>query len=232
MAEEIDEQYKILAYLDGLEESIGLAEGSNFSQEVIGMIKAAHICLTELEPQLQTGDDYRRLANDVEGLVEKLVEACENGEEGKAKDVVGSLKGKLDNLNLSLGVEKAKNLINGNTYTLVSTADKSGKVDIAFAGSAAIINEKQIIIAQMLLGRTIDNLKENKNAVIIGYKIDEKNVMNSQIARVYCTLVDEVKGGPLFDMVKQEATKEAGPTAAGMIKAVLVFDINEIRASG
>ena len=232
MAEEIDEQYKILAYLDGLEESIGLAEDSNFSQEIKGMIKTAHTCLTELEPQLQTGDDYRRLANDVEGLIEKLVEACENGEEKKAKETVVSLKGKLDNLNLSLGVEKARSLVNGNTYTLISTADKSGKVNVAFAGSAAIINEKQLIIAQMLLGRTVDNLKENKNAVVIGYKVNESNVMNSQIARVYCTLADEVREGPLFDQVKAEATKEAGPTAAGMIKAVFVFDINEIRASG
>ena len=226
LAEEIDEQYN----LDGLEKSVGLAKDNNLSRELIDMIKEAHIFLTELELQLQTSDDYRRLYDDLEGLIASLVEACKYGEQIRAKETVVSIKDKLDNFNLYLGIEKARDLINGNTYTLISTAGKNGKVDIAFVGSAAIIKDKHLIVARMLLGRTVDNLKENKNAVVIGYKINEKNAMDSKIARIYCTLVAEVREGPLFDQVKHKVTKEEGFTAAGMIKSLLVFDINEIRA--
>ncbi|MDY6861954.1 MAG: hypothetical protein SV062_03090, partial [Thermodesulfobacteriota bacterium] len=208
------------------------AKKNGLSEGLIKVIDSIRGDLVELESLLKTKADYQQLQSELEKIIEDLIGSCEKGEEELALGYVKKLEEGINGLKTNLGLDKAKSLINGNGFTLIGTGNEKGKIDIAFAGSATIIDDKQLIISQMMLGRTVDNLKANKNLTVIGFKINEENPMATEIARVYCTLVKEEMEGPFFNQVKQEVSKEAGDKVADLIKRAYLFKIDEIRISG
>lgn len=226
------DQYMLLGYIDDFEGASMAAKKNGLSEGLIKVIDSIRGDLVELESLLKTKADYQQLQSELEKIIEDLIGSCEKGEEELALGYVKKLEEGINGLKTNLGLDKAKSLINGNGFTLIGTGNEKGKIDIAFAGSATIIDDKQLIISQMMLGRTVDNLKANKNLTVIGFKINEENPMATEIARLYCTLVKEEMEGPFFNQVKQEVSKEAGDKVADLIKRAYLFKIDEIRISG
>ena len=227
----MEEHYQILAYIDDLEEARRLAKESNLSSKLIKMIDSVRGDLVELEAILASEKDYQRLAGVVEEPIENLIGSCRKGEEASCGKKAETLQAQVYEMKNSLGLEKAKALINGNGFTLIGTADKKGKVDIAFCGSATIIDEKHVAVAWLLLSRTAENLEANKHATIIGSRISEESPMDTEVARIYCTLAKEEDTGPIFEMMREAIEKEAGKTVADMMRKVYLFKIEEIRIS-
>ena len=227
----MEENYQILAYIDDLEEARRLAKESNLSSKLIKMIDSVRGDLVELEPILTSEKDYQRLAEVVEEPIEYLIGSCRKGEEASCRKKAETLQAQVYEMKNSLGLEKAKALINGNGFTLIGTTDKEGKVDIAFCGSATIIDEKHVAVAWLLLSRTTENLEANKHATIIGSRISEESPMDTEVARIYCTLAKEEDTGPIFEMMREAIEKEAGKTVADMMRKVYLFKIEEIRIS-
>ncbi len=227
----MEEHYQILAYIDDLEEAHRLAQESNLSSKLVKMIDSVRGDLVELAPVLASDKDYQRLAEVVEELIEDLIESCRKGEEASCGKATETLQTQVYEMKNSLGMEKAKALINGNGFTLIGTADKEGKVDIAFCGSATIIDGKHVAVACLLLSRTAENLEANKHATIIGSRISEESPMDTEVARIYCTLAKEEAAGSIFVMMRAAIEKEAGKTVADMMQKVYLFEIKEIRIS-
>ncbi|MDY6974375.1 MAG: hypothetical protein SV775_18980, partial [Thermodesulfobacteriota bacterium] len=126
---------------------------------------------------------------------------------------------------------KARSLINGNGFTLISTSDAKGVANTAFAGSATIIDDERMAVIQLGLGKTIENLKDNRNAMVIGFRINEDNPMGTEMARVYLSLMGDEDSGSLFEKMKEGLKKEAGEGLASMMQRVWVFRIEDIRIS-
>ncbi len=227
----MEEHYQILAYIDDLEEARRLAQESNLSLKVIKMIDSVRGDLVELEPILTSEKDYQELKEVVEAPIEDLIGCCRKGAEASCKKTAETLQTQVYEIKNALGLEKAKALINGNGFTLIGTADKEGKVDIAFCGSATIIDEKHVAVACLLLSRTAENLEANKHATIIGSRISEESPMDTEVARIYCILAKEEDTGPIFEMMRAAIEKEAGKTVADMMRKVYLLKIGEIRIS-
>jgi len=88
-----------------------------------------------------------------------------------------------------------------------------------------------VAVAWLLLSRTAENLEANKHATIIGSRISEESPMDTEVARIYCTLANEEDTGPIFEMMREAIEKEAGKTVADMMRKVYLFKIEEIRIS-
>ena len=230
--DKMSDEYKILGYIDDLENAGSIVQRENLGEDLIKGIESVHDDLVELQPLLQFEEDYQKLKEEVEKPVEELLELCSKGDKGAILKKTEKLQKTVCGSKVAFGVEKARELINGNGFTLISTADKDGKVDIAFAGSATIISDDQLVVANMMLSKTADNLARNKNAVLIGFRLEEDSPMATQVARVYCNLIEDVKGGPLFEQVKEASAKEAGSKVADMINNVYLFKIEDIRIFG
>lgn len=227
----MEEQYQILAYIDDLEEAGRLAQDGDLGSKLIKRIDSIRGDLVELEPFLDTEEACGKLEEVVAEPIEDLIESCRKGEQSVCEKKTEMLQSQVYELKNSLGLEKAKDLINGNGFTLIGTADEEGKVDIAFCGSATIIDEKHIVIAWLLLSRTTENLESNKHATIIGSRISEEDPMATEVARIYCTLAKEEDEGPVFEMMKGALEKEAGKTVANMMRKVYLLKIEEVRVS-
>ena len=89
MEGEIREEYIIFGYMGDLEDAMGLAKKSGISGGTIREIESAHDDLVDLGPLLKSGNDYKRLKDDVEGLVEDLVK---NSREGNEDLILGSAR--------------------------------------------------------------------------------------------------------------------------------------------
>jgi hypothetical protein len=110
----------------------------------------------------------------------------------------------------------------------LSTAGKNGSVDVAYFGSARMVDEKTVVIG---LGhnRTYANLRENPNAVFMimepgGEPTSWKGV------RVYLKMIDHQESGRKLDEFRAELAKKIGEmTAKKMIHAFVELEIQEIR---
>ena len=222
-------EYKILGYIDDLESASSIIEKSSLDVALFKAVESVHDDLVEMQPLLQFEEDYQQLKNKVETPVEELLGLCSKGDKRGISGKTEELQKAVNGLKVVFGIEKAKELINGNGFTLISTADRKGKVDTAFAGSATIISDDQLVIAHMMLSKTADNLSQNKNAIIIGFRLVEDSPMATQVARVYCNLIEEAMEVPLFEQVKEACANEVGKKVADMIKKVYLFNIEDIR---
>jgi transcription elongation factor len=230
MEEEI-RGFRILGYVDDLEEACGLARKGGLSEGLVENIDSIRGDLLELVPLVETEESYFRTENILKEFIEEIIETCKKRDENLCKQITGRLQNGIYELKNLFGLEKAKALINGNGFTLISTADEEGKANTAFCGSATIIDEKHLVAAWLLLGRSIENLKKNRNCTIIGFRINEENPMATEIARVYCILEKEESQGPLFEQMKQALEKEVNKTVAEMMRKIYLFKIEEIRVS-
>lgn len=228
MEQSVDE-YKILGYIDDLESASSIIEKNSLGEDLFKAVESIHDDLVELQPLLQFEEDYQQLRGKMEAPMEDLIGLFSRKDKKGALKKTEELQQAVYGLKVNFGIEQAKELVNGNGFTLISTADKKGKVDTAFAGSATIISDDQLVVAHMMLSKTADNLSQNKNAIIIGFRMVEDSPMATQVARVYCNLIEETTGGPLFEQVKEVCAREAGKKVADMIRKVFLFKIEDIR---
>lgn len=228
---DIDEGYKILAYIDDLEDVYRIAGKRNLPEGLLRSINSLRQDITELDPVLSTEGAHGYFAGEVEEFLDDLVENCREGDEKSISSMVEKIQRRVTAARVRFGLDKARSLINGNGFTLMSTADEKGIVNTAFVGSATIIDDQRLVITQLALGKTIENLNQNKNALVIGFKIDKENPTATEMARVYLILAGTEDRGSLFDQMKAGLKKEAGESVANMMQKVWVFKIEDIRIS-
>lgn len=109
----------------------------------------------------------------------------------------------------------------------LSTADKNGKVNSAYFGSPEMIDEKTIVMGSAK-NRTLSNLQENPHAVFL--VMEPGNTLPQwKGVRIYVKMKDCTTSGPKLDEVKARIARAAGESAAKMIHAAVVFEIDEVR---
>jgi hypothetical protein len=109
----------------------------------------------------------------------------------------------------------------------LSTADKTGEVNVAVFSSPQMVDENTVIMG-IGRNRTFRNLQENRKAVFVVME-PGKTLMDWKGARVYLELMDLESGGGFFDEVKAGIAQAAGKQAADMIHAAVRFRITEVR---
>ena len=110
----------------------------------------------------------------------------------------------------------------------LSTANKAGKVDVAYFGSARMVDEKTVILG---LGhnRSFANLRENPHAVFMIMQPGETPPQWKGV-RVYLKLKEFHESGRKLDEIRAEIAKKVGEmTAQKMIHAYVALEIEEIR---
>ena len=109
----------------------------------------------------------------------------------------------------------------------LSTADKSGNVNVAYFGSPRMVDEKTVFMG---LGnnRTFGNLQDNPNAV---YMIMEpgESVPEWKGVRVYLKMTECETSGEKLDQIRALIAEKGGEKAAKMIHAAVTYEIQEIR---
>lgn len=109
----------------------------------------------------------------------------------------------------------------------LGTADKQGQPNVAYFGSPQLSEEGTIVMG---LGnnKSLENLEENPFAVF--FCADESPVtFTTPGYRLYLKTREIQKEGPIIDGVKKAIAEVAGPDAANMIVAGVVFDVTDIR---
>jgi hypothetical protein len=109
----------------------------------------------------------------------------------------------------------------------LSTASKAGKVDVAYFGSARMIDEKTIFIG-CGKNRTFANLQENPNAVFMIME-PGKSPPEWKGVRLYLKMTDCQTSGKKLDMLRAQISEKAGAAAAKMMYAAITFEIEELR---
>jgi len=109
----------------------------------------------------------------------------------------------------------------------LSTANKEGKVNVAYFGSPRMVDEKTITMG-IGKNRTFAYLQENPFAV---FMIMEPGKVLSEWrgVRVYVKMVDCRTSGPKLDDMKAQIAKVAGEAGAKMVYAAVSFEIYEIK---
>jgi hypothetical protein len=110
----------------------------------------------------------------------------------------------------------------------LSSADKEGKVDVAYFGSAHMPDEKTVIVG-MGRNRTFSNLQENPNAVFMIMEPGETPAKWKGV-RVYLKMTDCQTSGEKLEQIRALIAQKVGEeTAKRMIHAYVAFEIQEIR---
>ena len=109
----------------------------------------------------------------------------------------------------------------------LSTANKAGKVDVAYFGSARMIDEKTIFMG-CGKNRTFANLQENPNAVFMIME-PGKSPPEWKGVRLYLRMTECQTSGKKLDMLKAQIAEKAGESAAKMMYAAITFEIEELR---
>jgi hypothetical protein len=109
----------------------------------------------------------------------------------------------------------------------LATANRDGKVNIAYFGSAQMVDDKTIVMG-CGRNRTLAYLQENPNAV---FMIMEPGQTPPQWkgVRVYLKMVECQTSGEKLDALKARLAAKAGEAAAKMMHAAITFEIEEIR---
>jgi hypothetical protein len=109
----------------------------------------------------------------------------------------------------------------------LATASKDGKVDVAYFGSAQMIDDKTIFMG-CGNNRTFAYLQENPHAV---YMIMEpgQTLPEWKGVRVYLKMVESQTSGQKLEALKAQLLAKAGEAAAKMMHAAITFEIQEIR---
>ena len=109
----------------------------------------------------------------------------------------------------------------------LSTASKSGKVDVAHFGTPRMIDEKTIVMG-IGQNRTFANLQENPNAVFMIMDPGETPPEWHGV-RIYLTMTACQTSGERLESIRHKIAQVAGEESAKMIHAAVIFEIQEIR---
>ncbi|MBW2093964.1 MAG: pyridoxamine 5'-phosphate oxidase family protein [Deltaproteobacteria bacterium] len=109
----------------------------------------------------------------------------------------------------------------------LGTANKQGQPNVAYFGSPRLMEDGTIIMG-LGSNRTLKNLGENPLAVF--FCVSEGPVtFKTPGYRLYLKVREIQKEGAILDGVKEAIAKHAGPGAAKMIVAGVVFDVTGVR---
>lgn len=109
----------------------------------------------------------------------------------------------------------------------IGTANKLGQPNVAYFGSPRLSKDGTIIMG-LSSNRTLKNLEENPLAVF--FCVAESPVtFTTPGYRLYLKVREIQEAGPIIDSVKKAISEHAGPDAAKMIVAGVVFDVTEVR---
>ncbi|MBW2249618.1 MAG: pyridoxamine 5'-phosphate oxidase family protein [Deltaproteobacteria bacterium] len=110
---------------------------------------------------------------------------------------------------------------------VLGTANGMGQPNVAYFGSPRL-SEDGTLIMGLGSNRTLKNLEENPLAVF--FCVAESPItFTTPGYRLYLKVLEIQKAGPIFDGVKKAIAKHAGPDAAKMVVAGVVFDVTEVR---
>ena len=109
----------------------------------------------------------------------------------------------------------------------LSTANKAGKVNVAYFGSPRMIDEKTIFMG-CGKNRTFANLQENPNAVFMIME-PGNSPPEWKGVRLYLKMTECETSGKKLDMLKAQIAEKAGAAAAKMMHAAITFEIEELR---
>ena len=109
----------------------------------------------------------------------------------------------------------------------LSTAGADRKVDVAVFGSPRMTDEKTVVLGSGT-NRTLANLRENPHAVYIIME-PGAGIMDWKGVRVHMTMREIVTSGPAFDEYRSMLAKVIGEAGAGMIHALVTFEVSEVR---
>ena len=109
----------------------------------------------------------------------------------------------------------------------MSTSGKDGKVNVGCFGSPRMVDEKTVVMG-LGKNRTLDNLKENPNAVFIIME-PGKTSAEWKGVRVYLKMKEYETSGKKLEELKAQIAKVAGEAAAKTVHAVVTFEIDGVR---
>jgi len=109
----------------------------------------------------------------------------------------------------------------------LSTANKEGKVNVAYFGSPRMIDEKTIVMG-LGKNRTFAYLQENPHAVFMIME-PGKTLTEWKGVRIYVKMSDCQTSGPKLEEMKSQIASVAGEAAAKMIYAAVSFEITDIK---
>ncbi len=109
----------------------------------------------------------------------------------------------------------------------LATASRDGKVNIAYFGSAQMVDDKTILMG-CGKNRTLAYLQENPNAVFMIMEPGQTPPEWKGV-RVYLKMVECQTSGEKLDALKAQLAAKAGEAAAKMMHAAVTFEIQEIR---
>lgn len=109
----------------------------------------------------------------------------------------------------------------------LATADSNGKPDNAVFSALQMVDENTVKFA---IGdnRSYANLKQNPQATFIFFHPDA-NPYNWKGARIYLKMEQAVEEGEEFNGMVAMVRQMAGDDAANHVKAVITFNIEEVR---
>jgi len=118
----------------------------------------------------------------------------------------------------------------------VATADRSGKPNVTAIGSPIIdpTDKSQILIANISLNKTIENLQENKNVMVLFHTpfTSETRPPDFKTYQVTGVVVDDIKSGPQFEKFKELLSKRGtNPKLIDRLRSLLVVKIEKVYTS-
>ncbi|MEW5723898.1 MAG: pyridoxamine 5'-phosphate oxidase family protein [Thermodesulfobacteriota bacterium] len=111
---------------------------------------------------------------------------------------------------------------------VLATADAQGRPNAAYFGSPRFEEDGGFGMA-LADNRTLKNLEQNPYAVFLCLE-DSPVSFKTKGCRLYLKVREIQKEGPLLDRRKEAITRAAGPEAAKLVQAAVVFDVAEVRA--
>jgi hypothetical protein len=109
----------------------------------------------------------------------------------------------------------------------LGTANRQGEPNVAYFGSPRL-SEDGTLTMGLANNRTLKNLEENPRAVFFCVAASPVTFTTPGY-RLYLKVREIQKSGPVLDRVKAAIAEHAGPQAAAMMAAGVVFDVTEIR---
>jgi hypothetical protein len=110
---------------------------------------------------------------------------------------------------------------------VLATADAQGQPNVAYFGSPRLQADGTLVMG-LGANRSLANLEQNPSAVF--FTMEQAPVgMTTPGWRLYLKALDIQRQGPVLDSVRDAISQAAGPQAAQMIKAGVVFQVNAVR---
>jgi hypothetical protein len=118
----------------------------------------------------------------------------------------------------------------------VATANRSGIPNVTAIGSPMIdpMDKSRILIANISLNKTIENLQDNKKIMVMFHTpfTSETRPPDFRTYQVAGVVAEEVKSGPQFEKFKELLSKRGtNPKLISMLKSLLVMKTEKVYSS-